>query len=96
MPTLMERGWRGPQTGRPFILFATPMQTVVRTVQPALAAGAAAAAAAAATVRWRDSPRLAVSGDSGDSGSMSAAAASRGGGGGAMGDEAGHPSWFTE
>jgi len=26
----------------------------------------------------------------------SAAAASRGGGGGAMGDEAGHPSWFTE
>ena len=27
---------------------------------------------------------------------MSAAAASRGGGGGAMGDEAGHPSWFTE
>ena len=27
---------------------------------------------------------------------MSAAAASRAGGGGAMGDEAGHPSWFTE
>jgi len=27
---------------------------------------------------------------------MSAAAASRGGGGAAMGDEAGHPSWFTE
>ena len=32
----------------------------------------------------------------GDGHGMSAAAASRGGGGGAMGDEAGHPSWFTE
>ena len=64
-----------------------------RTAQPAQAA--AATAAASATVRWRDSPRTAVSGGGGGCG-MSAAAASRGGGGGAMGDEAGHPSWFTD
>ena len=38
----------------------------------------------------------AVSRGSGGGCGMSAAAASRGGGGGAMGDEAGHPSWFTE
>ena len=51
----------------------------------------------------RISPRSAVSGgggvgggSGGGGGGMSAAAASRGGGGGAMGDEAGHPPWFTE
>ena len=66
MPALMERSWRGPQTGRPlFSLLPSrwcvvhahdPMQTAVpqRTAQPALAAGAVAGAATAtatATVR---------------------------------------------
>jgi len=74
------------------------------------AAAAAATATAAATARWWNSPRSAVSGGGGGCGmsavaasrgggggcGMSGVAASRGGGGGAMGDEAGHPSWFTE
>ena len=51
----------------------------------------------------QNSPRSAVSGGGGIGGGsgggdegMSTATPSRRGGGGAMGDEAGHPPWFTE